>query len=261
MTLPVRKGGEMARADAKRRRRGRRESHARREAAWFYKALGGRVPNEGAASPEVRGAAAQIDAWLKSVAAFHRGALSLRYRRREWPGAIVSEFGELSSLAVRLECAAHPATGKTNRELEQAAVERIKRAIEARNAQIEAIEKAAAAQKANWSEPMPDSTLPAEVDLERLDYRAYRHVALAIRALGKVRGDAPCVLPQAKPRANKSATPVAERPPSSSVSLTAPDVQAPSSSVQLVASPAGPSPAVGSETEDAPSSREGRTWH
>jgi hypothetical protein len=29
----------------------------------------------------------------------------------------------------------------------------------------------------------------------------------------------------------------------------------------LVASPAGPSPAVGSETEDAPSSREGRTWH
>jgi hypothetical protein len=221
------------------------------------------VPNEGAASPEVRGAAAQIDAWLKSVAAFHRGALSLRYRRREWPGAIEREFGELSSLAVRLECAAHPATGKTNRELEQAAVERIKNAIEARNAEIEAVEKATGAEKANWSKPMPDSTLPAEVDLARLDYRAYRHVALAIRALGKVRGDAPCVLPQAKPRANKNAAPATELPPSSSVSLAAPDVEAPSSSVQLMASATDPSPAVGSETElhDAPSSREGRTWH
>jgi hypothetical protein len=113
------------------------------------------------------------------------------------------------------------------------------------------------AQKASSSKPMPP--LPAGVDLAQLDYRAGRHVALAIRALGKVRGEAPCVLPRAKPRAHKNATPVTELPPNSSVRLAAPDVEAPNSSVHLVASATEPSPAAGSETEDAPNSREVRT--
>jgi hypothetical protein len=252
--LSVRKRKKRGIAAAKSARRERRESRARREAEWFYKVLGGRVPGEGAASPEMRSAAAQIAAWLKEVPAFHRGALSLRYTPKEWPRAIVREFGELSSLVVRLECSLHPATGKTTGELEQASIERIEKAIEARNAQIEEIMEA---QKASSSKPMPP--LPAGVDLAQLDYRAGRHVALAIRALGKVRGDAPCVLPRAKPRAGRNATPVTELPPSSSVRLAAPDVEAPNSSVHLVASATEPSPAAGSETEDAPNSREVRT--
>ncbi len=251
-SLSVRKGRKTGRA-AKRLARERRESHIQREAEWFYKVLGGRVPDDGMASPEVRSAAAQIEAWLKAVPAFHRGALSLRYTPREWPGAIVREFGDLSSLAVRLECSLHPATGKTNAELEKASVERIEKAIAARNAQIE---EAVAVEKATGcSKPMPvrplreDPALPARVDLAELDSRADRHVALAIRALGKVRGDAPCVLPRARPRARKNATPVTKRPPSSSV--------------HWVASATEPSPAAGGGTldEDAPSSREVRTWH
>jgi hypothetical protein len=221
------------------------------------------VPDEGAVPPEERSAAVQIDAWLKAVPAFHRGALSLRYRPKEWPRAIVREFGDLSSLAVRLECALHPAMGKTNAELEKASVERLEKAIDARNAQIE---KANAAEKAG-SEPMPgrprrDPALAVGVDLAQLDFRADRHVALAIRALGKVRGDAPCVLPRSKPRPDKNAPLVTELPPSSSVRLAAPDVDAPSSSVQCVSSDTGPSPASGSETEDedAPSSQKVRTW-
>jgi hypothetical protein len=263
MTLSVRQGRETGGAAEKRRRRERRESHGRREAEWFYKVLGGRVPDEGAAPPEVQSAAVQIDAWLKAVPAFHRGALSLRYRPKEWPRAIGREFGDLSSLAVRLECALHPATGKTNAELEKASVERIEKAIEARNAQIE---KATAAEKASCSEAMPlrprrdDLSLSGVVDLAQLDFRADRHVALAIRALGKVRGDAPCVLPRAKPRADKNPTPIAELPPGSSVRLAESDVGAPSSSVQWVNTE--PSPASGSEAgaDQAASSREVRTW-
>jgi hypothetical protein len=264
MTLSTGKGRETGGAAEKQRRRERRESHGRREAEWFYKVLGGRVPDEGAVPPEVQSAAVQIDAWLKAVPAFHRGALSLRYRPKEWPRAIVREFGDLSSLAVRLECALHPAMGKTNAELEKASVERLEKAIDARNAQIE---KANAAEKAG-SRPMPerprreDFALAGGIDLAQLDFRADRHVALAIRALGKVRGDAPCVLPRAKPRPDKNATPVTELPPTSSVRRAVSDIQAPNSSVHLVASDVDPSPASGTETEDedAPKSREGRTW-
>jgi hypothetical protein len=266
--LSVRKGKKKGIAAAKRARRERRESRARREAEWFYKVLGGRVPDEGTASPEVRSAAAQVAAWLRAVPAFHRGALSLRYTPKEWPRAIVREFRELSSLVIRLECALHPATGKTNEELEQASVERIEKAIEARNAVLEEMKRADAVLKATGSKPMPvppprkdpwDAPTPARVDIVGLDYRADGHVGLAIRALGKVRGDAPCVLPRAKPR--KDATPVTALPPSSSVRLAEPAAEAPSSSVQLTASVTETSPAAGGETEDedAPSSGE-RTW-
>jgi hypothetical protein len=268
--LSARKREKTVKAAAKKLRRERRESRARREAEWFYKVLRGRVPEEGTASPEVRSAAAQIEAWLKAVPAFHRGALSLRYRRRPWPAAIVRQFGGLSSLAIRLECALHPATGKTNEELEKAAIERIEKTIAAREAAVEEI-KAITAQNATCSAPThmrprgEDPPLPADVDIARLDYRAERHVALAIRALGKVRGDAPCVLPRAKPRVDQSVTPVTEPRPSSSVRLAAPAVEAPSSSVHLAASVTDPSPVAGSETEDEdedpPSSREVRRWH
>jgi len=190
--LSVRKRKKRGIAAAKRHRRERRESRARREAEWFYKVLGGRVPGEAAASPEVRSAAAQVAAWLRAVPAFHRGALSLRYTPKEWPRAIVREFRELSSLVIRLECALHPATGKPNKELEHASVERIEKAIEARKPV-----PLPPPRKDPW-----DSPTPAVVDIIQLADRAERHVALAIRTLGKVRGDAPCVLPRAKPRKN-----------------------------------------------------------
>jgi hypothetical protein len=259
--LSARKREKTGKAAAKKLRRARRESRARREAEWFYKVLRGRVPEEVTASPEVRSAAAQIEAWLRAVPAFHRGALSLRYRRRPWPWAIVREFGGLSSLAVRLECALHPATGKTNEELEKAAIERIENTIEAREAAR--VAAAVACSKATSMHPHDeDPPLPAGVDIARLDYRAERHVALAIRALGKVRGDAPCVVPGVNPRADKNATLVTEPPPSSSVRVAAPAVEAPSSSVHLAASVTESSPAVGDTgDEDPPSSREVRRWH
>jgi len=260
----VRKGEKTGKAAAKRLGRRRRESRARREAEWFYKILGGRVPDEDNASPEVWSAAAQIETWLKAVPAFHRGALLLRYTRREWPRAIVREFGGLSSLVIRLECALHPATGKTNEELEKASVERIEKAIAARGGRTAALAAEAAGSKATSMHPQDeDPPLPAGVDIERLEYRADRHVKLAVRALGKVRGDAPCVVPRAKPRADKSATAVTQQPSSSSVCLATPAVEAPSSSVHLAASVTESSPATGGETEDedAPSSRKVRTWH
>jgi hypothetical protein len=262
----VRKGEKTGKAAAKRLGRRRRESRARREAEWFYKVLRGRVPYEGTAPPEVRRAAAQIDAWLKAVPAFHRGALSLRYARKEWPRAIVREFGGLSSLVIRLECALHPATGKTNEELEKASIDRIEKALAEREARKTALAAAAAGSKpTSMPQEDEDPPLPAGVDIERLEYRADRHVKLAVRALGKVRADMPCVLPLAKPRADQNAMPVSVRPPSSSVCLATPAIEAPSSSVHVVASVTEPSPVAGSETEDededAPSSREVRTWH
>jgi len=236
-------------------RRERRESRARREAEWFYDVLGGRVPSEDIASPEVRTAAAQVEAWLKAVPAFHRGALSLRYTPRDWPAAIVGEFEELAGVAVRLECALHPAIGKTNAELEQASIERIEKAVEARRVELEELDRAAGALTAEGFEPAPvpvgprreDPPRPAEVELERLDSRAERHVVLAIRALGKVRGDAPCVVPR-KPRGNAKATPVTEPP---------------SSAVRVVPSATEPPVVFGVEAEDqdAPSPQEVRTCH
>jgi hypothetical protein len=262
--LSARKGKKRAIAAAKSAPRERRESRARREAEWFYKVLGGRMPDDGTAPLGARSAAAQIEAWLKAVPAFHRGALSLRYTPKKWPRAIVREFGGLSSLALRLECALHPATGMTNEELEKASVERIEKALAEREARTAGLADEAAGSKAtSMPQEDEDPPLPAGVDIVRLEYRADRHVKLAIRALGKVRGDAPCVLPLAKPRADKSATTVTEPPPSSSVCLAARAVEAPSSSVHLAASVTESSPATGGETEDedVPSSREVRTWH
>jgi len=245
-----RKPGKKARTH----QRERRESRARREAGWFYKVLGGRVPDERNAPPEVRSAAVQIEAWLKAVPPFHRGALSLRFTPREWPKAIVGEFHEFSSLVIRLECALHPATGKTTEELEKASIARIEEAIAANMANIERIKRAAEARENAASELKTvkvheEPPTPVEVNVTRLEHRAARHVALAIRALGKVRGDVPCAVPRANPPERKEPMPATELPPSSSVHLVPSATELP--------------PACGGEAEDqdAASSREVRTWH
>src|SRR5580698_9078248 len=99
------------------------QKHAEREASWFFRELGGKVP-EGA-DPATREAADRIDAWLRAIPAFHRGVLALRYVPRSWPKPIAEEFGELASIVVRLECALHPAVGRSTEDLEQASIERL----------------------------------------------------------------------------------------------------------------------------------------
>jgi len=153
------------------------------EAGWFFRELGGEVPEGGDAA--TRDAARQIDAWLREVPAFHRGALSLRYVPRAWPTCIREEFEELASVAVRLECALHPAVGRSTEALEAESVERLRQTI-----------RACEGARARPEPPGRERPLsPSEKALAQLTLRAYRHVELAIRALARVRGGGPCVVP------------------------------------------------------------------
>jgi hypothetical protein len=147
----------------------RRETCADKEAAWFYGTLGGRVPDSG----RHRAAALAIEQWLQSVLTYHRGALALWYDRREWPSWLREVFRSGPSLVVRLECALHPAVGRTNQELEAASLERI-------------AELLSAARK---------DGRPLGRELYKLRVRARKHFKLAVRALATARGGAPCMAP------------------------------------------------------------------
>jgi hypothetical protein len=161
---------------------------AERESSWFFRELGGKVPEGG--EPAARAAAQQIDGWLRQLPPFHRGVLCLRYVRRSWPRCITREFDALASVAVRLECALHPAVGMSTEALESASVERIQKAIESC--------ARACGRRAPAGRDRPMNL--AERGLTRLAYRAHRHVELAIRALARVRGNGPCVAPSAGAR-------------------------------------------------------------
>ncbi len=155
-----------------------------REAGWFFRELGGKVPEAG--DPATRAAATQIDGWLREIPAFHRGVLALRYVRRPWPKGIVREFGGTASVVVRLECALHPAVGCSTEALEAASVERLQQTIQL-------CERARARREpAGRERPMS----AVERALTRLELRAERHVDLAIRALARVRGRGPCLVPE-----------------------------------------------------------------
>ena len=113
---------------------------------------------------------------------FHRGALSLRFVRREWPVWLREELGALTSLAVRIECSEHPGIGSTE-AMELASVERLREVVR--------LAGFARADRAGWA----TETLDHPVDtLERLRQRSKKHVKAAVRALAEVRGDGPCVL-------------------------------------------------------------------
>ncbi len=155
-----------------------------REAGWFFRELGGKVPDGGDLA--TREAAQQIDAWLREVPAFHRGVLSLRYVRRPWPTCIAEEFGGLASVAVRLECALHPAVGCSTAALEAASVARLQETLR--------LCEGARARRNPAGRERPMS--PSEKALGRLAVRAHRHVELAIRALARVRGRGPCLVPE-----------------------------------------------------------------
>ena len=160
--------------------------YAEREATWFFREMGGKVPPDG--DPCRQAAAAQIDEWLRAIPAFHRGVLALRHTERAWPTAIAQEFGELASVVVRLECALHPSVGVSTEALERASVERLQDAI-SRCARARARRV-----PAGRSRPMTVS----EKGLVRLARRARRHVEMAHRALTEARSYAHCVVPPAR---------------------------------------------------------------
>jgi len=83
------------------------------------------TPEAHTTSPAARAAADRIDGWLGSIKTFHKGALALAYTPRVWPEGVEEYFGELAGIAVRLDCAAHPAVGVPVGELEAAAAERL----------------------------------------------------------------------------------------------------------------------------------------
>ena len=155
---------------------------AMQEAEWFFAQLGGKVPEDGDAATR---AAVRIDGWLRKIPSFHRGVLALRYAPRTWPTCIADEFDDLASIVVRLECAQHPAVGMSNDALEQASVERLRNVI----LDCERVR----ARRARSDRDLPLNRTEAE--LARLTRRAGRHVEIAIRALAKVRGHGPCVIP------------------------------------------------------------------
>ena len=156
-------------------KRERIEKRAEKEVEWFFRTMGGRVPEEGVGPPYARPAAQAIEGWLKSIPPFHRGALSLLYAPKEWPKSLTIEYGSWTSLVVRLECALHPSDGKvSNEELEQASIERL---------------------LASGLRQGP---------LGDLEFRAVKHVRCAIRAYAKARGNAPSVLPSAVREADEA---------------------------------------------------------
>jgi len=158
------------------------------EAEWFFRDLGGKIPEGGDAG--TRAAALRIDGWLHEIPPFHRGVLALRYVPRSWPTCIEDELGELASVVVRLECALHPTVGSTTEALERASVERLRE-------EIQICERARARHERSWRTPPMTAS---EERIGRLVRRAWRHVALAIRALAKARGVGPCVVPGRGPR-------------------------------------------------------------
>jgi len=139
------------------------EQRAKKELAWFFGKLGGKVANAGSKPQSFRRAEA-IRGWLATLPAFHQGALALRFTPKKWPKAVEDKFGHYASLVVRLECTKHPSKGNAA-EVEEAAAKRIEEAI---------------AEKRSVGD---------------LDDRARAHVNLALRAYLKAQGKRRTVRP------------------------------------------------------------------
>jgi len=156
---------------------------AEREAAWFFRDLGGKVPEGG--DPVTRAAAAWIDDRLRGLPPFHRGVLALLHAPRSWPAFITKEFREVASVVVRLECALHPAVGISTEALENASIDRLRK-------EVLGCTRVGARQVPGGRERHATA---GERRLKRLARRARRHVQLALIALARVRGEASCVVP------------------------------------------------------------------
>ena len=160
--------------------------HAEREAAWFFRELGGIVPEGSDAA--TRASAEQVDNWLRAILAFHRGVFRLLHVPRSWPKGIRREFGDHASIVVRIECALYPAVGVSTEALERASVERLTESIRLRDRIVE--RRAGGARELAYG--------PAGKNLRRAARRAGKHVALAVQALARARGTGPCVVPTAR---------------------------------------------------------------
>jgi hypothetical protein len=169
------------------KQRERIDERAEKETEWFFGVMGGRVPDPGVGPAYARPAAEAIDQWFRSVPPFHRGALALYHEKRAWPETLTKEFGSLTSLVVRLECA-RLADGnrKSGVELESAAVRALEEDIAACQRRRTAVQGT-----------RRDGVVTArERKVQRRISRASKHKRLAFRAYAKSRGDAPCVLPR-----------------------------------------------------------------
>lgn len=163
---------------------------AEAEIGWFIGKLQGRVPAEGAAdvAADARAAAQAIDGWLRAIPPFHRGALSLFHDPRRWPAGLVREFGALTALVVRLECAHRTVPpGKTVADLERAVVEAL---LEEVFQTVRQRERHLAAGR------RPVGFTTRQKALLRRRRAAREYVDEAVRAYAAARAGAPCVLPE-----------------------------------------------------------------
>ncbi len=142
---------------------------AQRELAWFYGELRGSFADR---EERVRRAAEAIEGTLCALRPPERGALALRYTRREWPALVHYYYGAWASLVVRLECALHDWDG--------------------RSATPELEERAAARLEAHLRGPRA----PALVGLS---YRAKGYCRQALQAYVALRGRFPCLVPEDAP--------------------------------------------------------------
>jgi hypothetical protein len=101
-----------------------------------------------------------VEGVLAVLSAYHLGVLSLHYASRSWPNVVEKAFGDFASLAIRLDCCDHPASGSTP-ALETVAADRL--------AAIVAAE------------------VPGAKTVTRLLRRATRHFDRAVRAYAKAR--------------------------------------------------------------------------
>ena len=63
---------------------------------------------DGAEHDDAHQRARAIQGCLDGLLTFHAGALALRFTPRRWSPILEAEYGEWSSLVVRMDCAAHP---------------------------------------------------------------------------------------------------------------------------------------------------------
>ena len=164
----------------------RHHRRARRELAWFFRVLGGHVPEPGVGPEYARPAAEKIDRWLRGVRPTYRNLLTFAFETRAWPAKLAHEFRALTSVVVRLECrSVADGTGRLPPERELVAVRRLVAAIEAREAHRQAVQ--GTCREAVLS--------PGELALLRKTWRAERLVQNATTAYREVRDGVPNVLP------------------------------------------------------------------
>ncbi len=101
-----------------------------------------------------------VEGVLAGLSGYHRGVLSLHYASRSWPDLVEKAFGRFASLAIRLDCCDHPASGSTP-ALEAVAADRLAAIVAADG--------------------------PRAKTVTRLLRRATRHFDRAVRAYAKAR--------------------------------------------------------------------------